>query len=149
LDVISKKPFMIDVAAGYQKIMSRIGETAAKADRDPKEIKLVAAAKAQSAESIRAAIAAGVTLIGENYVQEAAEKKKAIQEPVEWHMIGHLQRNKAKIAAGIFDMIESLDNVAIGSRYWVRSTKIAKSATPYYADPSALASLLVPLVPPS
>ena len=104
---------MIDVAAGYQKIMSRIGEAAAKADRDPKGIKLLAAAKAQSAESIRAAIAAGVTLIGENYVQEAEEKKEAIREPVEWHMIGHLQRNKAKIAAEIFDVIESLDNVVL------------------------------------
>jgi hypothetical protein len=84
-----------------------------KAGRDAGRIKLLAAAKAQSIDAIRAGIKAGVILIGENYVQEAEEKKRQISAPVEWHMIGHLQRNKAKAAVEIFDVIESLDSLAL------------------------------------
>jgi pyridoxal phosphate enzyme (YggS family) len=54
-----------------------------------------------------------VALIGENYVQEAQEKKARLNEPAEWHMIGHLQRNKAKLAVQLFDLIESLDGIAL------------------------------------
>jgi PLP dependent protein len=104
---------MVDVAANYQKLVDRIGEAAAHAGRDPRRIKLLAAAKAQSIDAIRAAIKAGVILIGENYVQEAEEKKSQISAPVEWRMIGHLQRNKAKAAVEIFDVIESLDSLAL------------------------------------
>jgi pyridoxal phosphate enzyme (YggS family) len=87
--------------------------------RDPREIKILAAAKAQDIKSIEAAIVAGALLIGENYVQEASLKRKglptSIESPIsiEWHMIGHLQRNKAKAAVEIFDVIESLDNVEL------------------------------------
>lgn len=100
---------MADVAGNYRQILDRIGEAAVKRGRNPKDIKLLAAAKAQSIDSVRAAVAAGVSLIGENYVQEAQEKKAQITQFVEWHMIGHLQRNKAKRALEIFDVIESLD----------------------------------------
>ena len=84
-----------------------------KAGRNPREIKLLAAAKSQSVELIRAAIAAGVRLIGENYVQEAESKRQVISEAGEWHMIGHLQRNKVKAALNTFDLIQSLDSVAL------------------------------------
>ena len=104
---------MVDVAANYQNIVDRIHRAAVKAERDAGRIKLLAAAKAQSIDAIRAAIKAGVILIGENYVQEAEEKKRQISAPVEWHMIGHLQRNKAKAAVEIFDVIESLDSLAL------------------------------------
>ena len=104
---------MVDVAANYRKINDRIGEAAQKAGRNPREIKLLAAAKSQSVELIRAAIAAGVRLIGENYVQEAETKRQVISEAGEWHMIGHLQRNKVKAALNTFDLIQSLDSVAL------------------------------------
>jgi pyridoxal phosphate enzyme (YggS family) len=104
---------MVDVAANYRKIIDRIGEAALKARRNPQEIKLLAAAKSQSIESIRAAIAAGVGLVGENYVQEAEHKRQAISEPVEWHMIGHLQRNKVQLALKTFDLVQSLDSTAL------------------------------------
>jgi pyridoxal phosphate enzyme (YggS family) len=104
---------MVDVAANYQKIIGRIHEAAAKVGRDPSEIKLLAAAKSQSIEAMQAAVVAGVKLMGENYVQEAQAKKQAIREPAEWHMIGHLQRNKAKAAVELFDVIESLDSAAL------------------------------------
>jgi len=104
---------MVNVAANYQNIRARIGEAAARVGRDPNSVKLLAAAKSQSVEAISAAIAGGVALIGENYVQEAQEKKARLSEPAEWHMIGHLQRNKSKLAVQLFDLIESLDGIAL------------------------------------
>jgi PLP dependent protein len=104
---------MVDVAASYREIIDRISDAALKAGRNPQEIKLLAATKSQSVESIRAAVAAGVQLIGENYVQEAEHKRQAIAEPVEWHMIGHLQRNKVQAALKTFDLVQSLDSAAL------------------------------------
>jgi len=104
---------MVDVTGNYHKILGRISEIARKCGRHPREVKVLGAAKSQSVESIRAAIAAGISLIGENYVKEAQAKKAQIAGAVEWHMIGHLQRNKAKAAVQIFDLIESLDSVAL------------------------------------
>jgi len=117
---------MADVAGNYRQILDRIGEAAAKRGRNPKDIKLLAAAKAQSIDSVRAAVAAGVALIGENYVQEAEEKKAQIPQSVKWHMIGHLQRNKAKAAAEIFDVIESLDSVALARELEKQGKRIGK-----------------------
>jgi len=94
-------------------VLERIGEAAARCGRDPAEIKLLAATKSQGVAQIRAAIEAGMRLFGENYVQEAKAKRDAIQDPVEWHMIGHLQRNKVKAALEIFSLIQSLDSVAL------------------------------------
>jgi PLP dependent protein len=104
---------MVDVAANYISVLARINDTAAKCGRKAEDIKLLGASKSQSIDAIQGAIAAGVKLIGENYVQEAKEKKDRIAESVEWHMIGHLQRNKAKVAIELFDIIESLDNLAL------------------------------------
>jgi len=104
---------MADVGGNYREIVERINEAALKSRREASAIKLLGAAKSQSVEAVRAALSAGVTLIGENYVQEAGEKKNEISTPVEWHMIGHLQRNKARLAVELFDVIESLDNLAL------------------------------------
>ena len=104
---------MVDVAANYRKILNRVNEATAQCGRNPQDVKLLGAAKAQSVEAIRAAISAGVTLIGENYVQETKEKKDRVAASVEWHMIGDLQRNKARAAIELFDVVESLDNLAL------------------------------------
>jgi PLP dependent protein len=104
---------MTDVAANYREIVERITQAAISRRRDPRNVKILAAAKAQDTKSIEAAITAGVLLIGENYVQEASIKRKSLPDRGEWHMIGHLQRNKAKAAVEIFDVIESLDNAEL------------------------------------
>lgn len=104
---------MIDVAANYRKILGSIAEATAKSRRDAGQVKLLAATKSQSIELILAAVDAGITLIGENYVQEAAGKKPLITAAIEWHMIGHLQRNKVKAAVDLFDVFESLDNLTL------------------------------------
>lgn len=104
---------MIDVAANCRKILDSIAEATAKSGRNAAKVKLLAATKSQRIELIRAAVDAGITLIGENYVQEAAGKKPLISEAIEWHMIGHLQRNKVKAAVDLFDVFESLDSLPL------------------------------------
>ena len=105
---------MIDVGANYRVIVERIALAAAKAGRQARQVRLLAASKSKSLDAIRAAVRAGIALIGENYVQEAKEKKHQLSDArVEWHMIGHLQRNKAQAALALFDVIESLDNLAL------------------------------------
>ncbi|MCS6902799.1 MAG: YggS family pyridoxal phosphate-dependent enzyme [Candidatus Bipolaricaulota bacterium] len=79
----------------------------------PPGVLLVAAAKGRSPTEILEALAAGVQIIGENYVQEAERAFSVIGRRAQWHMIGHLQRNKAKRAIEIFDMIETLDSVEL------------------------------------
>ena len=76
----------------------------------PPEVTLVAAAKTRTLEEVEAAIQAGVTHIGYNYIQEALPIIQTIGDRVTWHMIGHLQRNKAKTAVQHFDMIETVDS---------------------------------------
>jgi len=117
---------MIDVAANYRRIVEKVKEAAAKAGRNPSSIRILAAAKSQDIESIRAAIAAGVSLVGENYVQEAEGAKRAISAAAEWHMIGHLQRNKCKAAIALFDLIESLDSIALARDLDKEGRKAAK-----------------------
>src|SRR5918996_1638298 len=117
---------MVDVAANCLSILARINDAAAKCSRKAEEIKLLGASKSQSIEAIRAAIGAGVKLIGENYVQEAKEKKDQIAESAEWHMIGHLQRNKAKAAIELFDILETLDNPALARELDKEASKRGK-----------------------
>jgi pyridoxal phosphate enzyme (YggS family) len=81
--------------------------------RDPKEVKLVAVSKTVESARIKEAIEAGVSIMGENYVQEAQKKIEEIGRPVAWHFIGHLQTNKAKYAIRLFEMIHSLDSLPL------------------------------------
>ena len=82
--------------------------------RDPSDIKLVAVSKRFPLEAIEEARRAGQLLFGENYIQEAVEKKKLLGDSVRFHFIGHLQSNKAGIAARYFDVVETVDRVKIG-----------------------------------
>jgi hypothetical protein len=76
----------------------------------PPHATLVAAAKSRTLEEVEAAIRAGVTCVGHNYIQEAERMIPAVSNKVRWHMIGHLQRNKAKRAVQLFDVIETVDS---------------------------------------
>lgn len=81
----------------------------------PPGVKLEAAAKERSVAEIEEALGAGIEIIGENYVQEAAGKFKTIGKKAAWHLIGHLQKNKVKAAVEIFDTIETLDSLALAT----------------------------------
>lgn len=100
-----------------QGIRDRIAAAAKRADRHPEEIKLVAVSKTHTVNSIRQAISAGISVFGENKVQEAETKITEIgRDAVEWRLLGHLQSNKARKAAQLFDVIESLDSVDLAKR---------------------------------
>jgi len=92
----------------------------------PEGVRLVAAAKTRTAEEIRQAVEAGATIIGENYVQEAERAYAVIGEKAQWHLIGHLQRNKVKKAVTIFDMIETVDSIDIAREIDQRCAQIGK-----------------------
>ncbi|MFH1626232.1 MAG: YggS family pyridoxal phosphate-dependent enzyme, partial [Pseudomonadota bacterium] len=87
---------MSQVADNLLFVKERIEKAALKAGRDPSEIKLMAVSKTVGIEKVKEAVSAGVTILGENYVQEARKKIEAIGHQVQWHMIGHLQTNKVK-----------------------------------------------------
>jgi pyridoxal phosphate enzyme (YggS family) len=92
----------------------------------PPGVELVAAAKTRTAAEITAAIDAGVKIIGENYVQEAADAFATVGPRARWHFIGHLQTNKVKRAAEVFDLIETVDSVGLAREIDKRSAAISK-----------------------
>lgn len=104
---------MSDFAARLAELRARIARAANAVGRDPSAVKLLAVTKQQSAERVLEAAAAGLSAFGENRVQEAAEKIPAVRAacptPLEWHLIGGLQRNKAKRAVELCDVIQSVD----------------------------------------
>ena len=97
-----------------QAVKERIRKAAEGCQRNPEEIRLIAVSKTMPAETVRQAIEAGVTDIGENYVQESRDKFQALVSlDVNWHFIGHLQSNKAKYVVRIFDLIHSVDSLKL------------------------------------
>lgn len=95
------------------QLRKRIALAAAKVDRNPDEIGIVAVTKTVPVSRIKEALACGIKIIGENRVQEASEKLGFIGKEITWHMVGHLQTNKAKDALRIFSMIQSLDSLRL------------------------------------
>jgi hypothetical protein len=100
-----------DIAANINAIKQRITTAAIRSKRAPDSIKLLAVTKTVSPLYINKAIDAGISMFGENYVQEAKEKIAVTERNVQWHMIGHLQTNKAKYAVKLFDYIHSVDRL--------------------------------------
>lgn len=102
------------VAANLQAVRSRIERAALGAGRSPTDIRLVAVSKTFGPECIRAAAAAGQLDFGENKVQEALAKMPALADlPLRWHLIGHLQSNKARKAVGPFALVHSVDGLEL------------------------------------
>jgi len=107
----------VDLAANLARLTDHIGDVAVRAGRRSEEVTLVGVSKTQPAQLVADAIRAGLRHIGENRVQEAADKLPAIRQllgqeaaPI-CHMVGHLQTNKAGVAVGLFDRIDSVDSV--------------------------------------
>jgi PLP dependent protein len=101
-----------EIVTRYGVVRERIAAAAARARRDAASVRLVLASKSQPPDAIRAAYSAGARDFGENYVQEAAAKRDALADlaDLHWHLIGHLQTNKARAAAAMFELIHSLDS---------------------------------------
>ncbi len=104
---------MSTIKENLLRVMEKIEKAARRTGRGPDEVKLVAVSKTVDIARIREAIQAGASILGENYVQEAQKKIEEIGQEVSWHLIGHLQTNKAKYAVRLFEMIHSLDSLPL------------------------------------
>ncbi len=123
-------------------IFKRISHAAMRAGRSPDEVKLIAVTKTVGIETIKEAIDAGLRIFGENRVQEAQKKisdlkfeitppippfeKGGMKGGVEWHLIGHLQKNKAKYAVQLFDLIHTVDSIELAEELNKQAEKIGK-----------------------
>ncbi|MDI6704037.1 MAG: YggS family pyridoxal phosphate-dependent enzyme [bacterium] len=108
-------------------VRKRIEKAALKTNRDPASIKLVAITKEVTPPEIIEAINAGIDIIGENKIQEAERKYSHItHEGVEWHLVGHLQRNKVKRAIRIFNLIHSVDSLRLAQEINLRAEEIGR-----------------------
>ena len=119
---------MIDVAGNVARVQERIARAAMRAGRAPEEVLLVGVSKSVDVERIRRALAAGLPALGENRVQEAREKIEALGRPVPWHMVGHLQTNKARDAVLLFDLIHSVDRLELARELDRRAAVAGKVA---------------------
>jgi hypothetical protein len=106
---------MPEIRDNLARTKEEMEEVAIKSGRKPEEIKLVAVSKTQPLGKVLEAYDAGHRLFGENRVQEAIPKIQDSPDDIEWHLIGHLQTNKAKKAASAFNIIESVDSIKLAS----------------------------------
>jgi pyridoxal phosphate enzyme (YggS family) len=109
------------IAVNLLRVCERMVEAAERSGRDPARVTLVVVTKGMADDQIRLAVAAGAKVLGENRVQEALPKIKAIGGPVQWHLIGHLQRNKVKRVVGLFDLIHSVDSIELAREIDLRA----------------------------
>lgn len=117
---------MSSVVNNIRKIREAIAEAALRSGRAPSEVRLMAVTKTVGDDRILEAIEAGVDIMGENYIQEAKRKIEAMDVDVRWHMIGHLQSNKAKYAVRLFDMVHSVDRMGLAAELDKRSAAVGR-----------------------
>lgn len=117
---------MGEIHENVRKVFETIGETAAKAGREKEEIQVVAVSKTHEVGKVIEAAEAGIDTFGENYVKEAQIKISAINKDLKWHLVGHLQMNKAKKAVNLFDVIETVDSTRVGHELSTRALSVGK-----------------------
>ena len=103
----------MNLAANLEAVLRRMESAAKAAGREPSKVRLVAVSKTKPAQAVQEALQAGQTLFGENYIQESQTKIPQVGPGPVWHLIGHLQSNKAKLAAQLFDVIQTVDRLKI------------------------------------
>lgn len=116
----------VDIAHNVAAVRERIARACALAGRNPEEIILIAVSKTVDVARIQQAILAGIDHFGENYYQEAREKIPAIQAPVHWHFIGHLQKNKARGVVPLFEWIHTVDDLELAQEIDRRAQAVGK-----------------------
>jgi len=123
--------FNMEIAQSLQAVYEQVRDAAIKSGRKTEDIQVVAVSKTVGPELIKDAVHAGVRILGENRVQEARYKIEAFlkydkTEDVQWHMIGHLQRNKAKLAVQLFNLIHSIDSLELLKEINKEASKLGK-----------------------
>ena len=117
----------MDIAANLTALRDRIAAACARAGRDPASVTLMAVSKHQPPDAVRAALDAGLTCFGESRVQEAKVKIPLCPGRARWQMIGHLQSNKCRDAVALFEMIQSVDRLALAQELNQQCEKSAKT----------------------
>lgn len=116
-NVVNAPTEILSLRANFEEVRRRISSRAAQCHRSVDEITLIAVSKTHPVETLRAALEAGATDLGENRVQEAEPKILELgREATRWHLIGHLQANKARRAVKLFDLIHSVDSAELAQR---------------------------------
>ena len=119
---------MATIADRLIRLKQTIQETACSCGRDPKSVHLVAVSKRKPLSDVRSAAQTGQVIFGENRVQEAVKKQQECQDiSVSWHMIGHLQKNKVKQAATVFDAVHSVDSIKLAGLLSQELSKISRT----------------------
>jgi pyridoxal phosphate enzyme (YggS family) len=111
----ASSPDVAALIAARERVLERIAAACARSGRDPADVQLIAVSKTVPADRLRAAVAAGLTVLGENRVQEAAAKSPLVPGAT-WHLVGHLQSNKARRAVELFAAIHSVDSLEAAAR---------------------------------
>ena len=114
---------MGQVRDNLSRVLERMEKAALRVGRSPEEVRLGGATKGVDVDRIAEAVESGLEIVGENYVQEALRKREVLGDRVRWHMIGHLQRNKARHAVGLFEMIHSVDSLKLAQELQKRAAK--------------------------
>jgi pyridoxal phosphate enzyme (YggS family) len=150
---------MPGISDALSRVRDRIQAACERASRDPATVTLVAVSKTLPAERVREALDAGQQVFGENRVQEALAKMPEVGTGARWHLVGHLQRNKARHAVGAFDLIHSVDGVALARELDKRAAaagivqpvllqlNLAEEATKHGAGEQELDALIEALAP--
>lgn len=119
---------MVSIADNVRSVKERMREAARRAGRSPDETRLVAVSKTVDAKRATEAVQAGVSILGENYLQEAQGKIDQFELPVSWHFIGHLQSKKAKPVVRLFDLVHSVDSFNLAHEISKRAAILDKTA---------------------
>jgi pyridoxal phosphate enzyme (YggS family) len=112
-DMVKGEVVVETIRDRFLRVQDRIHAATVRAGRDASSVTLVAVSKAIPVDAIRQAVEAGVTILGENRVQEARDKIAVLPGLSTWHLVGHLQTNKARLAVQLFDLIHSLDSLKL------------------------------------
>ena len=151
---------MESIALNLSQVRQRIRTGCLGCGRDPASVGLIAVSKTVAPERVRAAVEAGIRMLGENYIQEARDKIEALPDlDVTWHFIGHLQSNKAKFAAACFSWVHTVDSLKLAAELNKRALKLERrlnvllqvhlgdEASKEGVEPTALAALHRALAP--
>ncbi len=117
---------MANVRKAYEGVLNDITRAASRVGRDPGDIKVIAVSKTVPADVVQSAIDAGISLFGENRVQEALAKIPLLRGAFSFHLIGHLQSNKSKDAVRLFDLIHSIDKLSTAQKVDAEAAKVGK-----------------------
>ena len=116
-----------DIRANLERVQAVVAAACRRAGRSPDDVLVVAVSKTVPAERVKAAVEAGAAALGENRVQEAKDKIEALGHPVPWHLIGHLQTNKARDAVRLFDCIQSVDRLELAKELHRRARAVGRT----------------------